>query len=351
LDEELRRRRGLERSAGLLGLRITWDEDDTAPLEATPAAVRFGHVRALEPRDRRALLTLESGEEVELAASSSDLGRSFRGLVVEDVARGGVELEWEDLARVDFMPAPANRPSSSSRRLHGTLRTRDGSQWTGYVAWSLDESLSNDELDGEGPDGEMMEIAFGDVARIARESRRSARVRLRSGSELVLEDTNDVGSDIPGIEITDPSFGRIVVDWNAFVSLDFHPRAEPPLGKAGFGSGAPLRGTVLAKDGRTSSGWIRWDNDEAYTWDTLEARSGDVDLTIELGLVRSIERIGASSRVTLHDGRVFNVDGDGHGRDELGDLGEANRGIFVTPENGATTLVRWRELTSATFEP
>jgi hypothetical protein len=215
------------------------------------------------------------------------------------------------------------------------------------VAWSLDESLTADELDGEGPDGEMMEIAFGDVTRIARESRRSARVGLRSGEQLVLEDTNDVGSDIPGIEITDPSFGRIVVEWDAFVSLDFHPRTEPLVDRAAFGGGAPLRGTVHALDGRSASGLIRWDNDEEHTWDTLEARRGDVDVTIELGLVRSIERVGPSSRVTLRDGRVF----DAHGTDDLGDLGEANRGIFVTPESGATTLIRWRDLKTATFEP
>jgi hypothetical protein len=347
LDEELRRRRALERSVGLPGLRITWDEDDDAPLEATAAAVRFGHVRSIEPTDRRALVTLASGAQVELAGSSTDLGRSFRGLVVEDAARGAVELEWEDLARVDFLPARADRRPPSRQRLHGTLRTQDGSEWTGWVAWSLDESLTTDELDGEGPDGEMMEVSFGDVTRIARESRRSARVGLRSGEELVLEDTNDVGSDIPGIEITDPSLGRVVVEWDEFVSLDFHPRTERPVVDTAFGRVAPLRGTVLATDGRSVSGLIRWDNDEEHTWETLEARSGDVDVTIELGLVRSIERVGTSSRVTLHDGRVL----DAHGSDDLGDLGEANRGIFVTPENGATTLVRWRDLESATFEP
>jgi len=356
LDEELRRRRALERSVGLPGLRITWDEDDDAPLEATAAAVRFGYVRSIEPRDRRALVTLESGAQVELAASSSDLGRSFRGLVVEDAARDDVELEWEDILRVDLMPAPFGQlrdgqlraaPSPTSRRLHGTLRTRDGSEWRGWVAWSLDESLTSDELNGEGLDGEMMDVSFGDVARIARESRRSARVRLRSGEELVLEDTNDVGSDIPGIEITDPSFGRVVVEWDAFVSLDFHPRTEPPVERAGFDAGSSLRGIVVAQDDRSESGLIRWDNDEEHTWETLEARSGDVDVTIELGLVRSIERVGASSRVTLRDGRVFEVDGT----DDSGDLGEANRGIFVTPEDGATTLIRWRDLKSATFVP
>jgi hypothetical protein len=349
LDDELRRRRALERSVSLPGLRITWDEDDTAPLEGTPAAVRFGHVRALEPRDRRAWLTLESGDEVELASSSSDLGRSFRGLVVERAMGGEVELEWEDVARVDFVQAPEGaRPAS--RRLHGTLRTRSGSSWTGLVAWSLDESLTTDELDGEGPDGEMRTIAFGDVASIARESRRSARVRLRSGEEQVLEDTNDVGSDIPGIEITDPSFGRVVVDWDAFASLDFHPATEPGVGKDHYSGGAPLQGTVVAQDGRTVRGRIRWDNDEDRTWDVLDAElhgEAGVRVAVEMALVRSIEPGPRFTRVTLHDGRTSSLSGT----EDLGDLGEANRGVFVTTDEGETVLVRWRELRSVTFEP
>jgi hypothetical protein len=193
----------------------------------------------------------------------------------------------------------------------------------------------------------MTEISFAEVASIARESRRSARIRLRNGGEQVLSDTNDVGSDFPGIEITDPSFGRVVVEWDEFVSLDFHPRTEPPVAKAAFAHDARLRGTVVAQDGTHVSGSIRWDNDEEHSWDMLDARSGDVEIAIELGLVRSIERLDTAARVMLLDGRVFMVEGT----EELGDVGPSNRGVFVTSDGGETTLVRWRELASATFEP
>jgi hypothetical protein len=179
-------------------------------------------------------------------------------------------------------------------------------------------------------------------------------VRLRSGAELLLEDTNDVGSDIPGIEITDPSFGRVVVDWDAFASLDFHPPGAAPVAKRAFADGARLRGTVVAHGGRSVSGFIRWDNDEEHTWDMLDGEvsgeTGTVEIAIELGLVRSIERASepsGTSRVTLRDGRAYTL----AGTVALGDVGESNRGIFVTDDAGETTLVRWRELVSATFEP
>jgi hypothetical protein len=218
------------------------------------------------------------------------------------------------------------------------------------VVWSLDESLTSDTLDGEDRDGEMMEIAFADVASIAWESRRSARVRLRSGEEIVLEDTNDVGSDIPGIEITDPSLGAYFVAWDVFASLDFHAPIERHVGqveKAAYTGGARLRGTVVASDGRRVAGLIRWDNDEEHTWEMLDAWGDDLVVAIELGLVRSIERIDEVSHVELHDGRTFTLQGD----EQRGDLGPSNRGIFVTDEDGATTLIRWRDLGSATFDP
>jgi hypothetical protein len=346
LDDELRRRRELERSVSLPGLRITWDEDDDAPAEQTASGIRFGHVRSLEPRDRRALVTLVSGEEVELFASSSDLGRGFRGLVVERAGAEEVELEWEDIVRVDLEPARPG-PEARSERLHGTLRTRGGGAWTGFVAWSLDESLTTDTLDGEHRDGERIRIAFADVASIARVSRSSARVRLLTGVETVLEDTNDVGDDIPGIEITDPSLGRVVVEWDDFSSLELHPRAQQPLDKTAFDGGARLSGTVVARDGRRVSGLVRWDNDEEHTWEMLDVESEGVMLAIELGRVRSVERLGESARVTLRDGRLL----EAAGNDELEDVGASNRGIFVTTPDGETVLVRWRDLESATFEP
>jgi hypothetical protein len=144
------------------------------------------------------------------------------------------------------------------------------------------------------------------------------------------------------------------VSWDVFDSLDLHPPAETRVEgrvKAAYDGGARLRGTVVTRDGRRVAGLIRWDNHKESTWEVLDAWTyEEVDLVvgIELGLVRSIERIDdVASRVDLHDGRSFMLQGS----EERGDLGPTNRGIFVTVESGETTLVRWRDLSSATFDP
>ena len=347
LDAELRARRERERSITLPDVRITWDEDDVSPPESSSSAIRFAHVRSLEVMDRRRVaLTLHSGARVEFASSSTDLGPSFRGLMVEDEIRGEVEVEWDDLARVDFAVAPSGRAASTGPRLHGTVATESGLRLTGYVAWDLDETLPTDVLDGE-QDGEDVRLAFADIAAIARESRSSARVTLVSGAEVVLDDSNDVDSGNRGIEITDPAFGRAIVGWDAFLSLEFHPASAAShtgADAALYGRGDRLKGTVVAEDGRRVSGFIRWDNDEEYGWEVLDGRSEGVDFAIDFGRVRQIVRSGPDgARVSLDDGSTFALDG-------TTDVSEENRGIFVDPGAGETVLVRWRDFVSATFE-
>ncbi len=342
LDSELRARRERERSITLPTVRITWEEDDMSPPESSASAIRFGHLRSLEVIGRRRVaLTLHSGDRVELVSSSTDLGPSFRGLVVEGAGRGEVEIEWEDLARVDFAVAPTGRVVPAGRRLHGTVATSTGLRLTGYIAWDLDEALSTDVLDGERGRDEI-HLAFADIASIARRDRSSASVTLLDGTQMVLEDTNDVDSRNRGIEVTDPSFGRAIVQWDDFVSLELHPRS------ASNGSLPTrverLRGSVVAEAGRRVSGFIRWDNDEEAAWEVLDGRSDSVDFAIDFGLVRQIVRSGTgSARVSLADGRTFELEG-------TTDIGEENRGIFVATDAGETVLVRWRDFISATFE-
>lgn len=351
LDEDLRRRRELERSINLPGLRITWDEDDGDP-RTTAAAIRFGHLRSLEVvEDRRVLLTLTSGDEVELLSGSTDIGPAFRGLVVEDSQRGEADLRWRDLDRVDFLGAPAGARRPAAERLHGTLRTQGGAELTGWVAWDTDETLTTDVLDGrEG--SRRVEIRFGSVAAIAREGRNAARVTLRSGEERVLRGTNDVNASNGGIEISDPGFGRAVVAWTDFESLRFHPPEEPRGSPGGASSVAhvaihparPLTGTVETRAGEAITGGIRWDNDETSTWEVLDGREGDIDYDVELGLVRTIERVdGFSARVELLDGRALLLEG-------TNDVSDENMGIFVRPEGGETVLVRWEDFVRVTFE-
>ena len=132
---------------------IRWDRNEgswTDLLDATKprrrggssvSGIRFGHVDRIDVTGRRsATFTLRNGERMELTANASDLGSGLRSLVVEEADGQMVEFEWRDLETVDF-EAPGSTPPMESR-MHGTLRTRSGLEFTGYVTWDVDEIYS-----------------------------------------------------------------------------------------------------------------------------------------------------------------------------------------------------------------
>jgi hypothetical protein len=324
------------RSLVAFGMRITWDEDDESDPPTVDAAVRFAHIASIAVIDRRsAAIELTSGETFRLRSASSDLGRGMRALEVTGRDGERRSFRWRDLDRVEFMRAPRGAEPPGGRRLHGTVTTWNDLEVTGSIAWDLDEILTTDVLDGR-QGREDYEIEFGDIIQIEPEGRRAARVLLHSGDTRVLRGTNDVKRDNRGIEVSDPAFGRAVVPWEDLHSVRFHApdamRASPD-----FAPGAPLVGTVHARDGRVLEGRIRWGNVQSQLWESLRGWVGETRLTVELGSVTEIRKVDEEAvSVTLVDGRVLELD-------DVGDPDALHRGIFVTPEGRATRLVRWQD--------
>jgi hypothetical protein len=293
---------------------------------ASASCIRFGHVQRIDVRSGdEAELTLKSGEHVVLDGRATDLGSGLRALVVEMPGGSVAELGWKDLERVEFAEAPADAPPSS--RLFGTLETRSGLEFTGYVAWDVDEIYTSDVLDGDDETGERQRIPFGAIATIERESPRSARVTLHDGSTLGLHGTNDVDRSNGGISVSDPALGQVEVDWDGFDRVRFHDEGEEAAFTA-FDGGAPLRGTLVTRDGEELVGEIVWDDDESFTWEMLNGEADGVTFDIELGQISSIRRVSDGARVTLRDGRSFTLSGSN-------DVDGDNRGIVVRNGSGA----------------
>ena len=345
LDPDRAARAARDRSVDLLGLRISWDEDEGPgyPRLAT-AGVRFGHVRRLVVySDDRARIELRSGEEMVLHGASTDLGDDLRELVVEDPRGGRVELRWRDLDEVEFMDPPRGTPPPADARLHGTLTTRRGLAFTGFISWDVDEILGSDVLDGDQA-GEDRELPFHRIASIEPDGPDGARVVLVDGEELLLRGSNDVDHRNRGIGVADPALGMVTVGWDELESVRFHPAGEGSGGRARFTGGHPLWGQVEAATGEVLVGWLRWDNDEAWSWELLDGEQDGVDFDVELGMVDRIARLGSwGAEVTLLDGRTFELEGSN-------DVDDGNKGIYVTPDGGETVRVPWSELRRVVFQ-
>ncbi|NNF25989.1 MAG: hypothetical protein HKN73_02050 [Gemmatimonadetes bacterium] len=303
------------------------------------SGIRFGNVAQIQAVGREmAIFTLRSGRQVGMASRSSDLGSQLRSLTVSG-PNGEVELEWRDLRTVDFEAAPSSAQPYESR-LHGTLTTRSGLQFTGYITWDVDEVYTTDQLDGDYR-GEDYEIPFGAIHEIERRSSQAATVKLNSGQEIVLSGSNDVNRQNRGISVSDPLLGEIKVDWRNFDNVTFHPPAEE-VSLDAFPSETDLRGTVVTRSGETFGGRIQWDRDEASTWEMLNGRIGDAEAQIEFSRIAEIEKAPPGVRVRLKDGRTFDLYGSN-------DVDRDNRGVVI--EAGSDRqVISWRDFETLRLE-
>ena len=310
--------------------------------KSSTSGIRMGHIQSLVPTGRNsALLILKSGAEIKFRGGATDIGTSNRGITVESDKNGELTLEWREIEKVEFMPSPETPDSRQAQRIHGTLTTRDGNTFKGYVCWDIDEVFERDILDGNNG-RRRMKIKFGNIAYIERIGSRATFVRLKSGREYKLSGTNDVNSGNRGILISDPGFGQVEVAWRNFKNLTFN-EDYPAITYADFDGGRRLSGTVYTEDNEEFSGMIHWDKDEAYTWEFLNGWHDDGKLAIEFGLIQEINKVSSrTSNVHLRDGRHFQLRGSN-------DVNRENRGIVVEQNDGNVIIIDWSEFQRVEF--
>jgi hypothetical protein len=91
------------------------------------------------------------------------------------------------------------------------------------------------------------------------------------------------------------------------------------------------------------SGLIQWDHEECLTNDVLDGDSEDGDVSIPMGNIRSIERDGRGSLVTLKSGREMYLRGSN-------DVNSENRGVIVKSPDLGKVKIEWREFIRVDFD-
>lgn len=354
------------RTIELRGYRIIWDEvDPDFPMEVL-SGVRFGHLDSLVVLDgEHAQLTLRSGTRLRLEPRGGSRGTSSPDVHVEAPGETEVEVEWEELERVVFSTPPATA-LPAARRLYGDAEDRDGHRFTGYLAWDQDEILESDVLDGrETRRPSDRQVRFDRIRSLARTDR-GTRVELRDGGTLELEGSNDVDRGNRGLRISDPGLGVVVVPWEHLQAVRLDDAGDPvgEVGgpdagtggtsgaRGGFDGGRLLAGTVVTREGEEVRGELRWDADEAGSWDILNGETEGIEYGIEFGFIRRIvpgEEDGAA--VTLADGRTLELDGPR-------DVSSDNKGVMVAVAGNSGTsdgssgwrLIPWDDIREVRFD-
>ncbi|NIM96862.1 MAG: hypothetical protein GTO24_01890 [candidate division Zixibacteria bacterium] len=332
-----------ERHISIFGLRITWDEDRGN--DKATSGIQFGYIKTLERRSRnRAILELKSGEEVTFYGSGTDVGSGVRGILINDPSEGEVELDWDDLDMIEFAECDPDQITRPETRLYGEVETRRGDKFKGFICWDMDELFYSDILDGE-ERHRNRKIPFGKIKAIERRSSSSARVYLRNGDEMKLSGSNDVDNGNRGIVILDRDFGRVAVEWDDFDRLEFLDGGDKYLPRYDdFEKTRPLYGVVHDEDGDSYEGFIRWDDDETYSWELLDGEHRGLEVDVEFSQITKIEKVSSRScRVTTKSGNSFKLSG-------TNDVNDENKGIFVTTEDGEEIELDWCDFDKVIFK-
>lgn len=301
---------------------------------------RFGDIARIEAQGRDVRVTLKSGATSGLDRfGASDFDDGVR---VWDPTRGVADIDSLRISSIDLLPSP--NLGAAPRRLHGTVRTRQG-DFTGFLQWDREQCVGSDRLNAQNA-GRDLSVPFETIRSIAPRSRDSALVTLNDGRDLVLSGARDVGNGNRGVYVDDPRYGRVLVSWNAVERVAFTPGVSGPAYRD-FPPGGPLMGTVTTRAGRRLTGRFVYDLDESEFSETLDAPSQGVNYTIPFGLIASIILPDSQQRprVLLRSGEQLQLD-------RTGDLGEANAGMLVfTDAQQRPEYVRWTDLQRIDFHP
>lgn len=275
-----------------------------------------------------------------LTTSAQDEGFIYGKVYMHDdrvyegpIRWGKEEVYWIDVFNAGKEKNPNLKFLSSREREELERRQNDWGYWSGsfWTKW-----IGSDWDNTNGEFTHQFSCQFGELKSIEPDGRKYVNVELQNGAKFSLlgEGYNDVGLEI---RIMDAEMGQVEVEWNRIRKVEFMKTPKRIDNK--FGN--PLYGTVEAY-GKKFTGYIQWDHDERISTDRLDGDSDDGDLSIEMGKIKSIERIGSRSLVVLKSGRELRMDGSN-------DVSSGHRGVIVMSKDLPTIDIPWSEFDKVTF--
>jgi hypothetical protein len=289
--------------------------------------------------DDEVIIKLKNGGEIRVEDDGNDIGEKVQ---VMDPELGVINIDWENIDRIEFLPTPARLNQVFGMPLYGTVEGVRKEKYTGFIVWDNDERLTTDKLDGDSDDGDVS-IMFNEINTIEKRGRGTS-VTTRSGRELYLTGSNDVNEDNRGILVVTPGVGVIKFSWDAFRKLTL---ASPKTTGPSYDDFAPpklVTGTVSRLDGGDVSGQIVFDIDETIDFEFIEGIENYIDYMIPMKNIRSITPKNYDySQVDLVSGQSLLL---GEGRDVSG----KNAGLLVFQKGKKDPVyVSWRRINQITF--
>lgn len=302
---------------------------------------QFGNFKEMRMSSRgRVLIKLKHGGSIEVADDGNDIGEKIQ---VIDPDLGVINVDWDKINWIEFLPTPAKLPTTFGMPLYGTVEGERNEKFTGFIVWDNDERLSTDKLDGDSDDRDVS-IKFGEIVSIKKRGRGS-EVLLKSGKEYFLTGSNDVNHENRGVLVVVPEIGVIKFSWEAFTKVTFTKPENTGPSFDSFTAPKFKSGTVRRLDDSEVSGRIIYDVDEALDFEIIEGKENGIEYHIMLKNIRKITPRNADySMLELVSGKTFLL---GNGRD----VSDSNAGVLVFVKGKKEPVyIPWRRIDRITFD-
>jgi hypothetical protein len=301
---------------------------------------QFGNFKEMRMiNDDEVIIKLKNGGEIRVEDDGNDIGEKVQ---VMDPELGIINIDWENIDRVEFLPTPSKLPQIFGMPLYGTVEGVRKEKYTGFIIWDNDERLTTDKLDGDSDDGDIS-IEFKDIITIEKRGSGSF-VTTKSGRELYLTGSNDVDDDNRGVFVVTPDVGVIKFTWDAFRKLTLAtPKTTGPAYND-FSTPKMATGTVSRLDGGDISGQIVYDIDETVDFEMIEGKENGIEYLIPMKNIRSITPKNYDySQVDLVSGQSL-ILGDGR------DVSNKNAGLLIFQKGKKDPVfIAWRRINQITF--
>lgn len=303
-------------------------------------ACQFGDIKSIRPSGRSyAEIEMKDGQRFEVSGEGyNDIGLEIK---ITDQELGEVEVYWGRIDQIDFMNTPSKIGQKFGESLFGTVEAF-GEKFTGFIQWDLDERLSTDKLDGDSEDGDVS-ISFSKIKTIERVGSRS-RVVLESGRELMMEGTNDVSRGHRGVIVMTSEMASVKIPWDEFDRVTFTKATSPLPSYSQFGAPKELNGKVVTQEGKTLSGKLVYDLDEAFDYELLQGQEGEYEYATPFRNIKRVVTKGEHrASVELKNGKTIILD-------EGQDVNEKNQGVLVfASDKSDPVYIPWREIAQIDF--
>ena len=187
---------------------IQWDSDERFSSEIIDGSDRNGKreipLRAIKKitRNRDGVdILLNSGRELFLTGSN-DVNNGNRGTIVFSPEIGYIKIPWRNFINMEviqddsYMMGYNDFPTSKG--LTGTVVTVNGDEFSGLLAYDLDEAWEFEILDAN-DDNVEFKIPFRNIKSIVPKNYNYSMVYIKNGENLLLGGSRDVSNDNDGI--------------------------------------------------------------------------------------------------------------------------------------------------------